>query len=106
MLSVSHVQCDEYAGGGNNYLFVQGQGKEEVGPLDGPALPARIGHNVRVGIVADIGSPLPRGTNDESLLVEGEVVSTLTLLHSYDSIQRSWLGECLTVNLMDLYISF
>ena len=104
MLSVSRVQCDEYAGGGNNYLFVQGQGKEEVGPLDGPALPARIGHNVRVGIVADIGSPLP--TNDESLLVEGEVVSTLTLLHSYDSIQRSWLGEGLTVNLMDLYISF
>ena len=51
-------------------------------------------------------SPLPRGTNDESLLVEGEVVSTLTLLHSYDSIQRSWLGEGLTVNLMDLYISF
>ena len=59
MLSVSRVQCDEYddASGGNNYLFVQGQGKEEVGPLDGPALPARIGHNVRVGIVADIGSP-------------------------------------------------
>jgi len=51
----------------------QGRGKEEVGPLDGPALPARIGHNVRVGIVADIGSPLPRGTNDESLLVEGEL---------------------------------